>query len=99
MIVPKKWQSENYKPVILQIAGTGDQVRWKSFRRLVAPSLLRYRKVEYVIFVICLAVSLQYYWRRRNLIAKPLIKEAGIGSIILENPFYGRRKPEEQMSV
>ncbi|XP_065204913.1 protein ABHD18 [Planococcus citri] len=63
MIVPKTWQSESYKPVILQIAGTGDQ----------------------------------YYWRRRNLIAKPLLKDAGIGSIILENPFYGRRKPEEQI--
>lgn len=26
LILPKKWQDENYKPVILQIAGTGDQV-------------------------------------------------------------------------
>ena len=29
--------------------------------------------------------------------AKPLIKEYGIGSIILENPFYGVRKPAEQV--
>lgn len=28
--------------------------------------------------------------------AKPLLK-AGIGSIILENPFYGYRKPKDQM--
>ncbi|GAB6026012.1 hypothetical protein CHUAL_011975 [Chamberlinius hualienensis] len=29
-----------------------------------------------------------HFWRRRNLLAKPLLKESGIGSIILENPFY-----------
>lgn len=39
----------------------------------------------------------QYFWRRRHLIAKPLLREAGIGSIILENPFYGIRKPVYQM--
>uniref|UniRef100_A0A1B6F594 Uncharacterized protein n=1 Tax=Cuerna arida TaxID=1464854 RepID=A0A1B6F594_9HEMI len=38
-----------------------------------------------------------YFWRRRQLIAKPLLKEAGIGSILLENPFYGLRKPKDQV--
>lgn len=38
-----------------------------------------------------------YFWRRRNLLAKPLLKESNIGSIILENPFYGTRKPEDQV--
>ncbi|XP_013167669.1 PREDICTED: uncharacterized protein C4orf29 homolog isoform X4 [Papilio xuthus] len=28
---------------------------------------------------------------------KPLLKEAGIGGIILENPFYGLRKPTDQI--
>lgn len=28
--------------------------------------------------------------------AKPLMKEANIGAMILENPFYGLRKPEDQ---
>ncbi|XP_063698704.1 protein ABHD18 [Culicoides brevitarsis] len=37
-----------------------------------------------------------YFWRRRNLIAKPLLKEANLGAIILENPFYGMRKPKDQ---
>ncbi|XP_001640986.2 protein ABHD18 [Nematostella vectensis] len=37
-----------------------------------------------------------FYWRRRNFMAKPLLKEHGIGSIILENPFYGSRKPKDQ---
>nr|XP_037872277.1 protein ABHD18 isoform X4 [Bombyx mori] len=38
-----------------------------------------------------------FYWRRRNLMVKPLLKEAGIGGIILENPFYGLRKPIDQI--
>lgn len=37
-----------------------------------------------------------YFWRRRNMICKPLMKEAGLGAIILENPFYGSRKPADQ---
>lgn len=32
---------------------------------------------------------------RRRVVAGPLL-EAGIGSVILENPFYGRRKPKRQ---
>lgn len=64
MILPKKWESEDYKPVCVHLAGTGDH----------------------------------YYWRRRNLIAKPLLKEANLGAIILENPFYGLRKPQDQIA-
>ncbi|OXA57246.1 hypothetical protein Fcan01_08257 [Folsomia candida] len=37
-----------------------------------------------------------HFWRRRNLIARPLLKDHGISSLILENPFYGVRKPPEQ---
>ncbi len=33
--------------------------------------------------------------RRRNLFALPLVK-SGIASLILENPYYGRRRPREQ---
>lgn len=36
-----------------------------------------------------------FFWRRRLLMASPLAKD-GIASIILENPFYGRRKPKGQ---
>ncbi|XP_067645874.1 protein ABHD18 isoform X2 [Eurosta solidaginis] len=38
-----------------------------------------------------------FYWRRRSFIAKPLLREANIGAIILENPFYGLRKPDQQV--
>ncbi|KAJ0173091.1 hypothetical protein K1T71_011267 [Dendrolimus kikuchii] len=38
-----------------------------------------------------------FFWRRRNLMVKPLLKEASIGGIILENPFYGLRKPTDQV--
>lgn len=36
-----------------------------------------------------------YFWKRRHLMVRPLLAK-GIGAIILENPFYGYRKPKEQ---
>lgn len=36
-----------------------------------------------------------FYWRRRKLMAEPLAEE-GVASIILENPFYGVRRPRSQ---
>ncbi|KAF5281104.1 hypothetical protein FQR65_LT02970 [Abscondita terminalis] len=36
-----------------------------------------------------------YFWKRRNIMAKPLLKN-NIGAILLENPFYGLRKPKDQ---
>lgn len=38
-----------------------------------------------------------HFWRRRHLMAKPLAKEHGIASVLLENPFYGVRKPKNQL--
>uniref|UniRef100_A0A8C5MB39 Abhydrolase domain containing 18 n=1 Tax=Leptobrachium leishanense TaxID=445787 RepID=A0A8C5MB39_9ANUR len=38
-----------------------------------------------------------YYWRRRTLMARPMLKEAGIASLLLENPYYGCRKPKDQL--
>ena len=38
-----------------------------------------------------------FFWRRRNFMAKPLVSESAIGSVILENPFYGIRKPKNQI--
>lgn len=38
-----------------------------------------------------------FFWRRRLLMAKPLLKEYGIASILLENPYYGARKPKGQI--
>ncbi|KAL8609188.1 hypothetical protein ACOMHN_062428 [Nucella lapillus] len=38
-----------------------------------------------------------FFWRRRLLMAKPLLKESGIASILLENPYYGSRKPKGQL--
>ena len=39
----------------------------------------------------------QAFWRRRYLTALPLLKEEGIGAVLLENPFYGSRKPAGQV--
>lgn len=38
-----------------------------------------------------------HYWRRRTLMARPMIKEARMASLLLENPYYGCRKPKDQM--
>ncbi len=37
-----------------------------------------------------------YFWRRRKFSALPLLQERGLASAIIENPFYGLRKPREQ---
>ncbi|XP_042238777.1 protein ABHD18-like isoform X2 [Homarus americanus] len=37
------------------------------------------------------------FWRRKMLMGKPLLDESGIASAILENPFYGCRKPKDQI--
>ncbi|XP_078232831.1 protein ABHD18 isoform X2 [Pogona vitticeps] len=37
-----------------------------------------------------------YFWRRRTLMARPMIKEASMASVLLENPYYGYRKPKDQ---
>ncbi|XP_055990484.1 protein ABHD18 [Sorex fumeus] len=38
-----------------------------------------------------------HYWRRRTLMARPMIREAGMASLLLENPYYGCRKPRDQI--
>lgn len=38
-----------------------------------------------------------FFWRRRTLMARPMIKEAGMASLLLENPYYGYRKPRDQL--
>ena len=39
---------------------------------------------------------MQFFFRRKQFMAKPLLRDHGIASIILENPFYGCRKPKDQ---
>ncbi len=38
-----------------------------------------------------------FFYRRRHLMALPMVRERGIASVILENPFYGPRKPKDQL--
>lgn len=38
------------------------------------------------------------FWRRRELSCKPLLEQHNIASIILQNPYYGLRKPPDQFS-
>ncbi|CAF0705577.1 unnamed protein product [Brachionus calyciflorus] len=36
------------------------------------------------------------YWRRRVFLANPLLENHNVASLIIENPFYGYRKPKNQ---
>lgn len=38
-----------------------------------------------------------YFWRRRTMVAVPLARDHGIASVIIENPFYGHRRPPGQV--
>ncbi|XP_051784356.1 protein ABHD18 isoform X2 [Erpetoichthys calabaricus] len=38
-----------------------------------------------------------FFWRRRTLMARPMIKETCMASLLLENPYYGYRKPKDQV--
>lgn len=67
----------------IHLAGTGDHVIIKFITLMI-------------LGIIDINFYFQYYWKRRNLVAKPLMKEGNIGAIILENPFYGVRKPALQ---
>lgn len=96
LLIPNKWKNEEHKPICIHLAGTGDHVSKLGFYRLrIAVKAKPFKQNESICaFCICI---FQFFWRRRNFIAKPLLKEANIGSIILENPFYGLRKPDDQM--
>lgn len=87
LLIPTSWNKvatfrKNLKPICIHLAGTGDHVRL----------LLRHK----AFLDIRIRYFFKFFWRRRLLLAKPLIDEHSIGSIILENPFYGVRKPKEQ---
>ena len=36
------------------------------------------------------------FWRRRMILANPLLEQNKVASLIIENPFYGFRKPKIQ---
>ncbi|KAM6923492.1 protein ABHD18 [Xenentodon cancila] len=38
-----------------------------------------------------------FFWRRRTLMARPMVRETGMASVLLENPYYGYRKPKDQL--
>lgn len=49
------------------------------------------------VFIHLAGTGDHYFWRRRYTMALPLLKEGGVGSLLLENPFYGSRKPKAQV--
>ncbi|KAH8371004.1 hypothetical protein KR093_005895 [Drosophila rubida] len=83
-------------PLELHLPGVVPEPAQKAYFQLLIPN--KWINEEHKPICIHLAgTGDHFFWRRRNLIAKPLLKDANIGSIILENPFYGLRKPDDQI--
>lgn len=73
MILPKKWLNPKLKPVVIHLAGTGDHVC---------------TQFNLFLCIMCVfLISFQYFTRRKMLMARPLVKESAVASILLENPF------------
>ena len=83
IIIPKDFKPAPHKPVVIHYGGQAGA----AFGRSVAMVTKLFR---------LLGTGDQYYWRRRALVAKPLLFDYSMASIILENPFYGYRKPKDQ---
>ncbi|EDV97384.1 protein ABHD18 isoform X1 [Drosophila grimshawi] len=87
----------NFKtPMELHMPGVVPKAAQKAYFQILLPN--KWVNEEHKPICIHLAgTGDHFFWRRRNFIAKPLMKDANIGSIILENPFYGLRKPDDQI--
>ncbi|XP_031626308.1 protein ABHD18 [Contarinia nasturtii] len=86
---------EFLSPMELFLPGVVPPESRKSYFQLVLP--LKWENEKYKPMCVHFAgTGDHFFWRRRNFLAKPLLREGGIGAILLENPFYGLRKPKEQ---
>ncbi|XP_066158280.1 protein ABHD18 isoform X2 [Euwallacea fornicatus] len=81
-------------PFALHLEGLVPTEVQDAYFQMVLP--LRWKNEHKPICIHLAGTGDHYFWRRRNIMAKPLLK-AGIGAIILENPFYGLRKPKKQI--
>lgn len=72
MILPQKWLNSKLKPVVIHLAGTGDHV---SLRCQFEGGFIKF------------LWTFQYFGRRKLFMARPLLKESGVASVLLENPF------------
>ncbi|XP_055326668.1 protein ABHD18 [Sitodiplosis mosellana] len=87
---------EFLSPMELFLPGVVPPESRKSNFQLVLP--LKWKNEKYKPVCVHFAgTGDHFFWRRRNFMAKPLLREGGIGAILLENPFYGLRKPKDQV--
>lgn len=64
--------------------------------QFIVPKKFKHTKHKPVVFHFA-GTGDQQYWRRRLILAKPLMTEYSVASLLIENPFYGARKPKEQI--
>ncbi|XP_020799884.1 protein ABHD18 isoform X1 [Drosophila serrata] len=82
-------------PLELHLPGVVPKASQQAHFQLLIPNKWKSEKHKPVCIHLA-GTGDHFFWRRRNFVAKPLLKAANIGSIILENPFYGLRKPNDQ---
>ncbi|CAH1153757.1 unnamed protein product [Phaedon cochleariae] len=83
-----------HSPLTLYLPGLVPEEVQDSYFQMVLP--LEWKNSHKPMCIHLAGTGDHYFWRRRNIMAKPLLKE-GIGAIILENPYYGLRKPKDQV--
>ncbi|XP_045887065.1 protein ABHD18 [Micropterus dolomieu] len=71
-----------------------EAVKARNFYKFIKKEKLKYHMV---ISIHMAGAPSHFFWRRRTLMARPMIKEAGMASLLLENPYYGYRKPKDQL--
>lgn len=102
--IDRTWKKDSYyiaeghfiSPVAKHIPGLLPKESEKARFQVITPTKWR-EKDKKPICIQLAGTGDHFYWRRRSFMAKPLIHEHCIASVILENPYYGLRKPADQV--
>ncbi|XP_022704859.1 protein ABHD18-like isoform X1 [Varroa jacobsoni] len=102
--IDREWKRGSYRlieghfisPLVHYMADIVPQESHKAYFQLLVPNEWRHPKLRPVCLQLA-GTGDHRFWRRTMFIAKPLLSEYGIGSIMLENPYYGYRKPKAQV--
>ncbi|KAK8732319.1 hypothetical protein OTU49_007021 [Cherax quadricarinatus] len=89
------WEAEFMSPFVDHLPGLLPKESEKAAFQLVFPKVWRTHLKPTCLHLA--GTGDHGFWRRKMLMVKPLLDESGIASAILENPFYGCRKPKDQL--
>nr|XP_045601387.1 protein ABHD18-like isoform X2 [Procambarus clarkii] len=89
------WEAEFISPFVDHLPGLLPKESEKATFQLVFPKVWRTHLKPTCLHLA--GTGDHGFWRRKMLMGKPLLDDSGIASAILENPFYGCRKPKDQL--